>query len=106
MKFGFLLMIAFALGLPFASHGSPYFIPESENESRLQGNSFHAWPLVFLDTAMGIFDDEEKTFREPQMRVREVKKSTVLRLDRSIWISGRWVEITEPDPPLSPSELF
>jgi hypothetical protein len=106
MKYGFLLSLACFFLLPQNSNGTPYFIPENECEERSQGNSFHAWPLVLLNSTVGFFEDEVKTFREPQVIVREVKKTVVLRLDRNTWVRGQWVDISEPYPPLSPSELF
>lgn len=88
------------------SRAAPYFISQNEYETRSERSSFHAWPLTFFKSSAGYFLDEEKTFLERAVVVKPIKKISALCLDRNLWVTGQWVDITEPYPPLSPSEMF
>ena len=101
------ILLCFLVWIAAAPSGAaPYFVTQNEYDTRSERSSFRAWPLTFFKSSAGYFLDEEKTFLERAVVVKPIKKIAALCLDRNLWVNGQWVEITEPSPPLSPSELI
>ena len=94
----FLTFFAWSLVLITAADATPYFVPEAEFKERQERGYFHAWPIVELKESIGFFDDEEKTFQNPSILMKEIKKIDAIRLDQNTRVPGRWVEITEASP--------
>ena len=99
----FLFFTIFATG---PAKAAPYFVSQEDYETRPEKSTLRAWPLNFVKSSAGYFLDEEKVFLSRAVVVKPVKKISALCYDRNVWVAGTWVDITEPSPPLTPSEWF